>query len=414
MPLNAVEIFGGAGGLALGVSQAGFDHLALVDVDPWACETIKENQRRGHKLAKKWPLHEVDVREFDYGSITQETSLLTAGLPCQPFSFAGKGKAHKDKRDMFSEVVRAARELRPKAILMENVKGLVRSAFKEYFDYLLLAIGSPGLARAQRETWRSHFDSLQRDTSSDDLKYDVHVHTINAADYGVPQWRDRVLIVAFRSDLSVKWSLPPATHGIDALLWAQLKSGAYWKCHGLDRQRPGRMSQRMASRIDIVKGLTKKPDSLERWQTVRDAISDLPKLRQGQREETILNHFVNRGARSYSGHDGSLIDEPAKTIKAGIHGVPGGENSLHLGGGRIRYFSVRECARLQTFPDDYFIAGSWSRAMRQVGNAVPVLLARTMAERIRTHLQSAIDQHVINVRSQAVPSQLSQRVRRAG
>jgi DNA (cytosine-5)-methyltransferase 1 len=412
--LNAVEIFGGAGGLALGVAQAGFDHLALVDVDPWACETIKENQRRGHALAKKWPLHEVDIRKFDYASITHEIDLLTAGLPCQPFSFAGKGKGHKDKRDMFSEVVRAARELRPKAILMENVRGLVRSAFKEYFEYLLLAIASPGLARAPHETWRSHFDSLQRDASTDNLKYDVHVHTVNAADYGVPQWRDRVLIVAFRSDLGVKWSLPPATHGIDALLWAQLRSGEYWKHHGLDRRRPSRMSRRMASRVEIVRALTRRPEGVRPWRTVRDAVSDLPKLRQGQREDKVLNHLVNRGARPYSGHDGSLIDEPAKTIKAGIHGVPGGENSLYLGRGRIRYFSVRECARLQTFPDDYFIAGPWSRAMRQVGNAVPVLLAKTMADQIRSHLESKRDRHSVSARAHVIPFRPPQHLRRAG
>ena len=409
-----MEIFGGAGGLALGVTQAGFDHLALVDVDPWACETIKENQRRGHALAKKWPLYAVDVRKFDYGSIAGAVDLLTAGLPCQPFSFGGKGKAHKDKRDMFSEVVRAARELRPKAILMENVKGLVRSAFKEYFEYLLLAIASPGLARAPHETWRSHFDSLQRDTSGDDLKYDVHVHTINAADYGVPQWRDRVLIVAFRSDLAIKWSLPPATHGVDALLWAQLRSGTYWRSNGLDRRRPGLMSRRMASRVQAVKVLAKKPDSVEAWRTVRDAICDLPELRQGQREDKVLNHFINRGARSYSGHNGSLIDEPAKTIKAGIHGVPGGENSLYLGGGRIRYFSVRECARLQTFPDDYFIAGSWSRAMRQVGNAVPVLLAKTVAAHIRSRLESGRGRRSADVGAHVIPFHGAHRTRRAG
>ena len=100
----------------------------------------------------------------------------------------------------------------------------------------------------------------------------------------------------------------------------------------------------------------------------------------------VLNHFINRGARSYTGHGGSLIDEPAKTLKAGSHGVPGGENSLYLGRGLVRYFSVRECARLQTFPDDYFIAGLWTHAMRQVGNAVPVQLAEVIADSIRRQL----------------------------
>ena len=387
--MNAVELFGGAGGLALGVSQAGFDHLALIEVDKVACETIRSNQQRGHALATKWPLHEIDVREFDYSTISRDVDLFTAGLPCQPFSFAGKSRGDKDKRDMFSEVVRAARELRPKAILIENVKGLVRAAFKDYLDYLLLAIASPGLARDPHQAWRNHFDALRRETVTDNLKYDVHIHTINAADYGIPQWRDRVLIVAFRSDLKVEWSVPPVTHSLNALLWEQLRTGGYWKRHGLERTRLGKVSRRIATRKKAIQEAAQRPDSLDPWKTVRDALVGLPALRQGQRHARILNHFFNRGARSYTGHGGSLIDEPAKTLKAGNHGVPGGENSLCLGARRIRYFSVRECARLQTFPDDYFIAGAWTRAMKQLGNAVPVQLADIMAQSIHDHLLRA-------------------------
>ena len=392
--MNTVELFGGAGGLALGVSRAGFYHLALVEKDEVACETIRSNQQRGHTLAKNWPLHEIDVREFDYSGISHGVDLLTAGLPCQPFSFAGKSRGHKDKRDMFSEVVRAARELRPMAILIENVKGLVRAAFKDYLDYLLLAIGSPGLARDPREAWRNHFDALRRDRITDNLKYDVHVHTVNAADYGVPQWRERVLIVAFRSDLNIEWTLPPATHSLDALLWEQLRTGTYWKRHELKRARLGKVSRRIAARVKAIQDVARKSDSLKPWMTVRDALVGLPVLRQGQRDNRVLNHFLNRGARSYAGHRGSLIDEPAKTLKAGSHGVPGGENSLHLRAGRIRYFSVRECARLQTFPDDYFIAGPWTRAMSQLGNAVPVQLAESMARSIQVHL-SHVDHHLL-------------------
>ena len=84
--MNAVELFGGAGGLALGVTRAGFDHLALVEIAPGACDTIRENQKRQHSLAKGWPLQQTDVRDFDYSSLTGDVDLLTAGLPCQPFS----------------------------------------------------------------------------------------------------------------------------------------------------------------------------------------------------------------------------------------------------------------------------------------------------------------------------------------
>lgn len=388
--MKAVEIFSGCGGLALGVAQAGFEHLAVVELDPYACETIRENQKREHPLVRKWPLHEIDVRDFDYSMLPRDVDLLCAGLPCQPFSFGGKAKAHRDNRDMFSEVVRAARELRPKAIIIENVKGLVRSTFKTYFDYLLLAIASPGLARASRQGWKEHFETLRQreeDGTTDDLKYDLHVHAVNAADFGVPQWRDRVLIVAFRSDLKIKWNPPQPTHGLDELLWSQWRSGDYWKGHRLVRQRPGLMSRRLAQRLAMVKLLDERDGSRAPWRTVRDAIEDLPKPTRA-REDGARNHCLRSGARAYDGHQGSFLDEPAKTLKAGAHGVPGGENCLALGSNRLRYFTIRECARLQTFPDDYVIAGPWTRAMRQIGNAVPVLLGLTMAWHIRKHLSA--------------------------
>ena len=264
--MKAVELFAGAGGLALGVARAGFGHLALVEQDSFACATIRENKKRGCELTRGWPLFQVNARAFDYGKITVEPELLTAGLPCQPFSVAGKGRSYHDDRDMFTEVVRAVRELRPKAILIENVKGLVRSRLQEYFDYLLLAIASPDLARDSRQDWRMHLESLRRSQSSDSrdrLRYDVYVHTVNAADYGIPQWRERVLIVAFRSDLEAAWTLPPATHGLDSLIWSQWKNGHYWSRHGLPQQRSRQVTQRMARRVEAVKRLDRLDSSLK-------------------------------------------------------------------------------------------------------------------------------------------------------
>ena len=95
--------------------------------------------------------------------------------------------------------------------------------------------------------------------------------------------------------------------------------------------------------------------------------------------ELFFDHVLQPGARVYPGHTGSFIDSPAKALKAGVHGVPGGENMLRRVDGSVRYFSVREAARLQTFPDDYRFSGPWSEAMRQLGNAVPVRLAQIVA-----------------------------------
>ena len=101
---------------------------------------------------------------------------------------------------------------------------------------------------------------------------------------------------------------------------------------------------------------------------------------------SYLNHRFQAGARAYPGHTGSPLDEPAKTLKAGVHGVPGGENMLSDAEGHVRYFTVRESARLQTFPDDFVFHGAWSEAMRQLGNAVPVNLAVVLALEVRAKL----------------------------
>jgi len=127
------------------------------------------------------------------------------------------------------------------------------------------------------------------------------------------------------------------------------------------------------------------------WCTTRDAFADLPDPEWDIRKSAEYhNHRFQPGARSYPGHTGSLLDEPAKTLKAGVHGVPGGENMLLRPDGSVRYFTVRESARLQTFPDEFRLHGSWSEAMRQLGNAVPVDLANVIAKNVKEHLDRKV------------------------
>ena len=126
------------------------------------------------------------------------------------------------------------------------------------------------------------------------------------------------------------------------------------------------------------------------WKTVRDAIADLPKAQpKRSADEPGLTHFAIHGARRYAGHTGSPLDDTAKTLKAGVHGVPGGENMLALPDGSVRYFTIRESARLQTFPDAFVFPNSWTESMRQIGNAVPVHLAEVIGRSVAQTLRAA-------------------------
>jgi len=204
---------------------------------------------------------------------------------------------------------------------------------------------------------------------------------VNAADYGVPQKRERVFLVGFRDDLDVEWSFPEPTHSRAALVHAQWISGEYWARHKLPVPD---LPQNLAGQVEKIRKSRKPPATLP-WRTVRDAIGGLPDP-QSAAALDVPNHQFQDGARAYPGHTGSPLDQPAKTLKSGDHGVPGGENMMVRDDGSVRYFTVRESARLQTFPDGFVFRGSWSESMRQLGNAVPVTLAKRVAESVAKKL----------------------------
>ena len=384
--MKSVELFAGAGGLAIGVSRAGFAPAAVIEWDRYCCDTIRENQERRFSPIIHWPLIEGDIRGFDFRSIRgRNVDLVSGGPPCQPFSICGKHRGELDHRDMFPEAIRAVRELQPKAFLVENVRGLTRPVFASYFEYIRLQFTYPELLARPRETWFDHHARLERHHTHGQpggLHYNLVVRVLNAADYGVSQRRDRVFIVGFRADLDIRWAFPDPTHSQEALLWSQWRSGEYWDKHQVARHDREENPRARA----FAERLAEQP-SLPAWRTVRDALSDLPDPElHAVTARRIPNHQFQPGARSYPGHTGSPLDEPAKTLKAGDHGVPGGENMLRRPNGSVRYFSVRESARLQAFPDNFRFHGSWTEAMRQLGNAVPVTLAQTIATSIRDDL----------------------------
>lgn len=387
--MKSVELFAGAGGLAMGVSLAGFECLAVVEWDRWACDTIRENQKRGYPLVEDWPLWEGDVRDFDWSSIPEGIDLLAGGPPCQPFSMGGKHKAYGDERDMFPATVEIVRKLKPKSFVIENVKGLTRSSFANYYQYILLQLEFPEVTRRHREAWGTHLRRLQEEKTSgvlhgQGLTYNVVSTLVNAADYGVPQKRERVFIVGFRSDLGIEWSFPRPTHTFDALLYSQWVTGEYWDKHKVSKTKRPDIPVVLKPRINNLRSSLLPPDG-NAWRTVRDALMDIPDPRERSAME-FHNHNFQDGARTYKGHTGSPLDLPAKTLKAGDHGVPGGENMMVLEDGSVRYFSVREAARLQTFPDGYVFHGSWTETMRQLGNAVPVALGRRVAASVAERL----------------------------
>lgn len=384
--LRAIELFAGAGGLGMGVSRAGFATDAVVEYNRYCCDTIRENQANHHPLVKSWPLIEGDVHAFDFTPYEGKLDLVSGGPPCQPFSLGGKHRAHKDSRDLFPEAVRAVREVQPRAFIFENVKGLTRATFANYYEYVYLQLSYPELTRKSNEAWPDHLARLEQHHTSRrsrrGLEYRVVRRVLNAADFGVPQRRERVFFVGFRADLGIEWAFPTQTHSLDALVWDQVVTGDYWQRHRVPKRK-----QVVAEKfVERARRLKERPLTAP-WQSVRDALRDVPDPNT-LGAELFLNHRLQPGARPYPGHTGSPLDEPAKTLKAGVHGVPGGENMLALPDGSVRYFTVRESARLQTFPDDYLFHGSWSETMRQLGNAVPVDLATRVAQSVHGYLDS--------------------------
>jgi DNA (cytosine-5)-methyltransferase 1 len=378
--MNCLELFAGAGGLALGGSAAGFDHDGVIEFNSDACNTIRANQRAGIEPALHWPLIQADVHSVDF-SKWAGIDLITGGPPCQPFSIGGKHRGLSDRRNLFPQAVRAVREIRPKAFIFENVKGLLREAFTDYYEYIILQLTYPGLEMRRGESWLDHQNRLEQHhtsgASDKGLHYRVVFRLLNAADYGVPQRRERVFIVGFRCDIREAWSFPDPTHSAAALARAK-HLGTYWENHRVPRA----LRMEAASReVDSFDALMLKP-----WRTVRDALAGLPEPRESQ-ASGFQNHVLQRGARSYPGHTGSPLDEPAKTLKAGDHGVPGGENMVRYSDETVRYFTVRESARLQTFPDNYIFGSSWTENMRQLGNAVPVQLAEAVARSVSASLK---------------------------
>ncbi|MGW5000221.1 DNA cytosine methyltransferase [Streptomyces hydrogenans] len=419
MARTSVELFAGGGGLVQAGTNAGFRHLLVNEYAKWACETLKENDfvaypegscppapeelKDGEKKTDKHktPLVMGDVRKLNMTYLGEhEVDLLAGGPPCQPFSLGGVAKGDEDERNMFPEMFRAVREIRPKAVLCENVRGLLRQSFAPYFQYIKRELELPFVERAGA-TWQEHDRWLRERLEAEDTdptqRYDVLEFPVNAADYGVPQIRNRVILVAFRADLGVDQvkfrEAVKETHSKRSLIQS-FRDHTYWERHRTVEKHVRDDVERLYPQEELH---LDEGESLAPWLTLRDALVGLPEIDLEQLDKKTPQGFPDHigwpGARIYQGHTPNMLDYPAKTVKAGVHGVPGGESVMLLDKrernqetGRLdyihRYMTVRETARVMTFGDKWNLMGPRGERMRQLGNAVPVRLGEVFAKAI--------------------------------
>lgn len=364
--MYSIELFAGTGGLTLGLKQAGYSAVALIERDQHCCAALRRNARL-LGLEGTTAIVERDVREVDFRPY-RGIDLVAGGPPCQPFSSGGQGGGQRDARDMFPEAIRAIRECRPRAFLLENVPGVLAPRHRDYLDHIVMQLRLPTVIAHPGESWSSHYTRLVHCLDHGvavPLHYEVHVLQLNAADFGVAQTRKRVFIVGFRSDQAASWAAPVPTHKAPA--------------------RRGR-GPRTTPGVQVTMGERCMTGGLRPWRSIRDAVHDLPPFGTPEAEE--LEHWFQPGAKAYPGHTGSPYEGPSKTLKAGVHGVPGGENMIAFGNDLYRYMSTREAARVQGFPDNYRFDVAWSRALRLLGNAVPVTLAVVVAHAVAEALRT--------------------------
>jgi DNA (cytosine-5)-methyltransferase 1 len=292
--LNAIEVCAGAGGQALGLEQAGFGHLDLVEIDPWACQSLRAN--------RDWRVTEGDLALFDARKY-KGVDLYAGGLPCPPFSVAGKQLGDKDERNLFNVAVDQIAQCRPRAVMIENVKGILDPRFESYREWIEASLRKLGY-RAQ---WR----------------------LLNAADFGVPQLRPRVLLVALATSLADRFSWPEGSRAKTLTVGATLK----------DLMAAGGWA------------------GAARWAKAADRIA--PTVVGGSKKHGGPDLGPTRARRAWAelGVNGLGVAELPPDRDFPLDGQP--------------KLTVRMVARLQGFPDDWRFAGKRTNAYRQVGNAFP-------------------------------------------
>ena len=317
--MNSLELCAGAGGQAQGLERSGFEHEALVEIDSAACATLRLNR-------PLWNVIEGDLAQFDAKSF-RGVDLVAGGVPCPPFSKAGKQMGAKDERDLFPQAIRIVRETRPQAVMLENVRGLLDGIFADYRQNIANQLQAIG--------------------------YWTDWHLFNAADFGVCQLRPRVVFVALRNDIApyFRWPAPsmrlPPTVGqlLDDLMRANGWKGA------------------------------------ARWR---------------EQAKTIAPTLVG-GSKKHGGPDLGPTRSRAAWAALGVDGRGLADEAPHSDFNGMPRLTVRMCARIQGFQDEWRFAGKKTSSYRQVGNAFPPPVAHAVSMEIASAIEMGASQRLLKL-----------------
>ena len=311
--VTAIELFAGAGGLALGLEQAGIKTLEHVEFDKACCETLRTNR-------PKWNVVCDDIHNVDFTEYNGKVDIVTGGFPCQAFSYAGKKLGFEDTRGtLFHEFARCVKEVNPKMFLAENVRGLVSHDEGRTLKTII-----------------SVFESLG---------YTTQKKVLNACYYGVGQKRERIVIIGIRNDLNIQFEYPT-----EDKKWTTLKDALKNCPESVGVQ----YSEKKKKVLDLV--------------PAGGCWVDLP--------DEIAKEYMGKSYTSGGGRRGMARriswDEPCLTLTCS----PSQKQTERCHPDETRPFTVREYARIQSFPDDWNFCGGIGDQYKQIGNAVPVEMAR--------------------------------------
>lgn len=321
-PYTSIELFAGAGGLALGMSMAGFNHLLLSEIDSDACATLKKNR-------PQWHVAQGDVHRLDFQKYRDKVDLLTGGFPCQAFSYAGlKGGFNDTRGTLFFELARAVKEINPKVFMCENVKGLASHDHGKTLTVIRNTIKELGYTL-------------------------VEPRILKAVKYKVPQKRERIILIAIRNDIAdkVTFKWPSPYYRVMTLRDAFYKGDLY------DCDVP--KSQGVAYPAKKKKVLALVPQGGD-WRNLPDDVA----------KDYMGGSYYLGGGKTGMARRLSM-DEPSLTLTCS----PAQKQTERCHPLETRPLTVREYARIQTFPDDWQFCGNLTSQYKQIGNAVPVNLA---------------------------------------